>query len=172
MKPSHPYFLFVGLAIMLAITLAACGKDDKEVTKSGETGIARFKLAAEPLGVKDVVVVKNEAKVGDEVVVFGRLRKFGDGYASFILTGQAMKHCAERETDTCQTPWDYCCESPTDLAAHSLNVEFRNGERPFKKNINGIGGLKLLADVVVKGKVAEIRDGNVTVSAEGFFVRP
>ncbi len=163
--------IFLALA---AVLLAACGDATDEQTPPAAAApeVTAMKLAAEPEGVRDVAEVKEAAKVGDEVVVFGRVRKFSEGYASFVLTGPEMRHCAEREADTCPTPWDYCCEDSEDVAAHSLNVEFREGDRPFKEKLEGRHGLKLLADVVVKGKIAEIRGDNVTIAAEGFFVRP
>lgn len=165
----------VGLILGLVLPLlAACGgAKEVEVEKSTPSlpAVEARRLQAEPAGVQDVIDLKAKAKVGDQVVVFGRVRKFSDGFASFVLTGSAMRHCAERDADGCPTPWDYCCETPTDLAAHSLNVEFREGDRPIRGRLDGVGGLKLLADVVVEGKVAAVEDGNVTISAEGYWLR-
>ena len=79
----------VGLILGLVLPLlAACGgAKEVEVEKAAPSlpAVEARRLQAEPAGVQDVIDLKAKAKVGDQVVVFGRVRKFSDGFASFVL---------------------------------------------------------------------------------------
>ncbi len=51
---------------------------------------------------QDVVVV---GRIG------GRVNPWVKGTAAFPIVDRSLKPCNEIEGDTCETPWDYCCEA-------------------------------------------------------------
>ena len=156
-------------------TLVSCGgkvQESIEASKHLTAQDAVVVLTEEPDGVLDVIDMKQKVKNGDEVVVFGRARVFNKGLSQMVLTGTAVKHCAERPGDTCETPWDYCCEESSDVNAHSISVEVHEDGRPLKESLEGFAGLKLLSDVVVKGRAEKDDSGNVRVVASAIYLRP
>jgi hypothetical protein len=134
-------------------------------------------LAEPPAGAKDVVAVKSQARPGDHVVVRGRVggskSPFVEGRASFQLVDASLKACGEgTPMDNCQTPWDYCCDEPKEIAAHSASVQVVGADgRPLRAGLSGVGGIKPLSVVTVTGTVAGAGDaGTLIINATGIYV--
>lgn len=139
---------------------------------------AELVLPAAPADAKDVVAVRNEVKVGDTVVVRGRVggspSPIVENRASFQLVDASLKACGEgNPDDKCETPWDFCCEEPKTVAAHSASVQVVGADgRPMHVGLKGTGGLKPLSEVVVKGTVAKAADsGALVINATGLHVK-
>ena len=133
----------------------------------------KFHLASAPSNAKPVGAVRSDAKQGDTVALAGRAKDFIDGLAVFTVTDETLKPCNEAgPMDTCPTPWDYCCDDPTDVAQKTVTVEFREGAEPMKKTVHGFHGLDHLSRVVVTGKAEKDAAGNLTVLADGVYVKP
>lgn len=136
---------------------------------------ANLWLAAEPAGAKPVAEVKKSATAGQEVVLFGRIggRKdpFVSGRAMFMLSDRSIPSCAEKHSDGCPTPWDYCCEPKETVLAGTLTVEIVGSDgKPLKTGLSGVHGLEPLADVFVRGKV--VGAGNdLVIDATGVYVK-
>jgi hypothetical protein len=175
-----------GIAAIAAL-LAGC--DDRGKTGSSAPTAAAQAAAADALPVglvlaeappeaKDVVALKKEAKPGDEVVVRGRVggseAPFVDGRASFQLVDASLKACGEgTNMDECKTPWDYCCSDPKEIAAHSASVQVVGADgKPLRAGLEGVGGLKALGTVTVKGTVAKAGEGGpLLINARGIYVK-
>jgi hypothetical protein len=134
-------------------------------------------VTAAPADPKGVAEVRKTAADGDQVVVRGRIAgqedPFTEGRAQFQLVDAGVKSCAEMEGDNCPTPWDMCCESPKDVAANSLTVQIVNSDgRPIKAELKGVGGMKPLSEVSVKGTLRKSADGKAfTVEAKELYVK-
>lgn len=136
-----------------------------------------FFLAAEPEGSKFVEEVKKGAKKGDTVVVRGRiggsLEPFVGGRAVFTIVGPGIKSCADEPDDPCKTPWDYCCETKSDIVLHSASVQVMDkSNKLMKMGMKGRGGLEELTDVSVVGKVTFADGKAMVVQATGVYVHP
>lgn len=136
-----------------------------------------FFLAAEPAGVKFVEEAKKGAKKGDTVVMRGRigggLEPFVDGRAVFTIVGPGIKSCADEGDDHCQTPWDYCCESKSDIVLHSATVQVMDkSHKLMKVGMKDRGGLSELLDVAVVGQVTFADGKALVVRATGVYVYP
>ncbi len=136
-----------------------------------------FFLAAEPKDVKFVEAAKKDAKKGDTVVMRGRigggLEPFVDGRAVFTIVGPGIKSCADEADDHCKTPWDYCCESKSDIVKHSASVQVMDKSNKLMKiGVKGLGGLGELTDVAVVGKVTFADENAMVVRATGVYVYP
>lgn len=148
------------------LLLASCGKrEEAKLSRSGQAAvpvaIAEI-LAAVPTGEpKAIHEVKNNLKPGGDVVLTGRImggvRPFVEGRSAFMLGDPSiLTPCNEIPGDSCETPWDVCCESPEDKKRATVSVQIIDtAGRVLKHGLQGVGGLDHLAKVTVAGKVAE-----------------
>jgi|RhiMethySRZTD1v2_1073278.scaffolds.fasta_scaffold623516_2 hypothetical protein len=159
-----------------AVAIAGCGHETGTSTEKHANAASSlppaFALAAEPAAAKPVKDAVANAKSGEELVVVGRVGEAGAERAFFTLVDLGVVTCKERPGDTCPTPWDYCCEPAEELAKSSATIEFRNGAKPYAGSILGFHGLDHLSTVVVKGKAEKDSSGNLTIVADGVWVKP
>ena len=112
-----------------------------------------------PAGAVSVTAARKDAKAGEAIVirgrVGGRMTSLVDKAAIAVLADEkAITACNDMPGDACKTPWDYCCETPEKLKASTATVQVRgeNG-KVLRSTLRGLGGLKELSTVVVKGTV-------------------
>ncbi len=153
----------------------ACGKSSDGAKPGGNADAVKpYVLAAEPTNSIEVEAARATAKAGESVVVHGRVQEVVEGRAAFMLVDASMKACNEKAgaADSCTTPWDFCCDDPTELAKKLVSVEVRgNTNSPLTASLLGNFGFDHLKHVVVKGKVETDAKGNVTIVADGIYVR-
>jgi hypothetical protein len=84
----------------------------------------------------------------------------------------SLKPCNEIPGDTCETPWDYCCEA--DLAKATLFVTILDEKtgKILKQDAREALKLRELQTVVVQGKARRDKNGNVSIAASKIFIRP
>jgi hypothetical protein len=133
----------------------------------------RFLLEKEPKEASDVVAVRKDAKDKDQVMVVGRIggrvNPWIKGAAAFSIVDRSRKPCNEIEGDTCETPWDYCCEA--DLPKYTLLVMIEDPKGGFvKKDARQLIGVKELDTVYVQGRAKRDKEGNITILATKLFV--
>lgn len=131
-----------------------------------------FLLAAEPAEPKGVKQTRDGSKDADEITVVGRIggdaKPWVEDQAAFMLVDLSLNYCADEEG--CPTPWDYCC-SP-DLAENKAMVKIVDaGGKTVTTDARKLLGVKELQTVVVHGKAKRDEAGNLTVLADGIFVR-
>jgi hypothetical protein len=151
---------------------AATGKPTGSPVAVLPTGLF---LTTEPKDAKPVEDAKKAAKPGETIVVRGRVGGSADPFVAgrtvFTIVGPGLKSCAENPGDSCKTPWDYCCESTEDIAAHAATVQVVDAAgAPVKADIKGQSGVKELTDVIVVGKVAQADGKVLVVNATGIYV--
>ena len=136
---------------------------------------AQYRLAAEPDAAQGVKAARAAAKDGEEVTLVGRIggdeNPWVEGQAAFMLVDSSLKACNEKDDDACPTPWDYCCD--TDVLPQSkamIKVVGADG-RPVATDARKLLGLKELQTVVVHGQAKRDEAGNLTVLADGIYVR-
>lgn len=132
-------------------------------------------LTSEPAGAKEVIDARKSAKNDEEVILVGRIggseNPWVDGRAVFSIVDNSLKACSDIPGDSCEKPWDYCCETdklPTSMAL--IKVVDDQGTL-IKEDARKLLNLKELQTVVVKGKAQRDDAGNLTVFANGIFVR-
>ena len=152
----------------------ACGGGETSAAVPSSDVPESFHLAAAPAGARPVSDVVASAKDGDSVVVTGRVggaeKVFVDGYAAFTIVDAKIPPCGEGKMDECKTPWDYCCDSPDELAKNALSVELVADGKPLAARPRGFHGLDHLKTVTVAGEVDRDAAGNVRVLASGVHV--
>jgi hypothetical protein len=145
------------------------------------TGLSKDKhvLADEPGGAKHIFALREEAsqvKDGEEIVVVGRIggsKKPFTGRASFTIVDASLKPCNELEGDTCEEPWDYCCEPLENLARATLLIKIVDPDgKTFSEDAQTTLGLEPLQTVVVRGRAQKGEGGRISsLNASGVFVR-
>ena len=167
-----PSRTILAAVLCAAFTLAACGDKpapDAPPPSAGTADLpAALFAAAAPADARNVSDVRETAAEGDTVVIRGRVggpTPFVPGRAIMTLAdAEKLIACSDRENDPCPDPWDYCCESPDDIAANSVTVQVvGNDGRPLKADLEGAGGIAPLDFVVVTGRVGPRPDPAVLV---------
>lgn len=173
-------FILLSVATILAV---GCNNSAPAPEKKSETKPAPAESAAtteilltsEPAGAEEVIKARESAKNDEEVVVVGRIggseNPWVDGRAVFSIVDNSLKACSDIPGDDCPKPWDYCCETdklPTAMAL--IKVVDEEGSL-IKEDARKLLNLKELQTVVVKGKAKRDDTGNLTVFADGIFVR-
>ena len=172
------------LSVGILVGVAVVGCDDKKGQQAAtpaqpaEALPANLIVATAPPATAKDVVDARKASDGDEVVVRGRIggsaKPFVDGRAVFQLVDLELKTCDQASPmDDCKTPWDYCCDDKADVFAKSVTVQVvGTGGQPLRAMLDGVGGLKPMGEVAVKGTVKKSPDGKVvTVNATELYVK-
>lgn len=173
-------------AVALAMTAALTGCDDagEPAAQRGAAGApapaAAFDpwlwLGEAPAEAQPVSAVKRDAAAGEEVVVRGRVagqrQPFERGRAVLLLADLDLGNCTTMGMHTCPTPWDSCCEPGANVEANTLSVEVPGPDgQPVAASLEGVQGLEPMSEVIVRGTIAEGRDGKI-VRATGIHVVP
>lgn len=168
---------------MLALGMFVGACDDGSTTTKTESSAAAVEALPSGLMVTtapdDAKTVADARKAadGEQVVVRGRIagqeKPFTEGRAQFQLVDLGVRSCAEMPDDTCATPWDMCCEDKKHVADNSVTVQVVGADgKPLKAPLEGVGGLKPLREVSVKGVLKKSPDGKVvTVNASEMYVK-
>lgn len=173
------------LCLAAVFGVSGCNQGSSDTNRAGGKSVEEAKaqlfadlfVAKAPGGATDVQAAKKAGRPKNDVVIHGRIggRKdpFAKGRAMFTLVDMSVPTCADKADDHCPTPWDYCCEPKDNLLANALTVQVvgENG-RPLEAELDGVRGLKPMAEVVVAGKVASRDDaGGMVVSATEVYVK-
>jgi hypothetical protein len=129
---------------------------------------------------KDAVSVskaRKDAKPGEAIVLRGKIggRKVAlvpKAAIAVLADEKSIKSCNEIPGDSCEFPWDYCCETPEKLAASTATVQVKDAKgKVLRTTLRGLGELKELSTVVISGTVdaASTKD-NLIVNATSVFV--
>ena len=176
--------LFAAVAIGAVLAISGCGdsstsqKSTNAITPAtgGEPLPANLILKEAPAGAKDVGTLKKEAREGDAVVIRGQVGgskddDFNQGRAAFTIVDMKLPACSMKPGDTCETPWDFCCESKESLAANTAMIQIVDAAgKPLKATVQGKDGIDHLSVLVVKGTVAKREEQNLVVNATGIYV--
>lgn len=173
---SKLHFTLVITMIASLAGLAGCGSTATSPSSDVPSAEgAAYRLAEEPAAAKGVKEAKEASKDGEDVTLVGRIggdtNPWIEGQAAFLIVDPALKPCNEKDDDACPTPWDYCCDAG-DLPANKAMVKVVDSSgKTVATDARKLLGLKELQTVVVQGKAKRDEAGNLTVLAEGVFVR-
>lgn len=170
--------------VVAILLLSGCDRTPSKSTADTTGGGASAEALPQSLFVADappealeVAAAKQSRTVGDVVVVRGRIagarEPFVDGRAIFTLADFSLPVCSDNPDDKCPTPWDYCCEPKDRVAAHTLTVQVVGPDsKPLKTGFRDAGGLRPMAEVVVKGAVAARQGASFVINASALHVKP
>ena len=170
------------LTAVLAIAFAACDKKsdsaDSGDQSPGDPGaLSDLLLDDAPEGAVSITEARKNPTPGEEIVfsgkIMGKVQPFVEGRALMTVGDPArIVSCDLRPGDDCETPWDVCCDEKHVIAASIVTVQVVDDDgRPLKKGLKGLGGMKELSSLVVKGTVAPgSNPENLLVNATGIHV--
>ena len=166
-------FSFVA-SLLLVSLIVGCSQEAAMPTAASVDG-TKYLLSAEPEGGIGVIAVRQSAKDDDDVVIVGRIGGSDDPWiedrAAFWIVDPSLKACSDIPGDECPIPWDYCCEAaklPTSIAL--VKIVDENGDL-VKAHAGKLLNIKELQTVVVRGKADRDDAGNLTILANGVFVK-
>jgi hypothetical protein len=164
----------------LAATVAVgCGETEdstQQATERAKPAVAghAFLLDAEPPGAKGVAEIRRAITDDAEVVVVGRVggRKapFVDGMAAFQIVDPALPPC--KPDCGCPTPWDFCCDLNILPENQAMVKVVDEASKPLAVDARQLLGIKELTTVVVRGMARRDEAGNLSILADGVYVRP
>ena len=169
--------------VAIAVFTTSCGSKDKgesntsgNGTNTGPTAGAgipgTIAAAVAPEGALSVVAARAAAKPGKPIVlrgkVGGKVKPISDTAAILVLADEtAIKSCDLNPDDECTTPWDYCCEEPSTIAASTATIQVKGEDgKLLRSTLRGFGDLKELSFLVVSGTV------DPTSTPEALIVNP
>ena len=158
------------LLCSLLIAATACGGDASNGLKPVEVSAAAQKLALtkDPGASISVKQALEQGASQSPVIVEGRVQDVTHGFALLKLMDTAIPYCGETRTNNCETPWDYCCETPETRHSNSLLVEFRD-EDGLPIETDGLPNTRLLDRLKVRGKLTTNEQGNAVLAADGLW---
>lgn len=160
------------LGLFLSCSRENAGDDD--ASKPAIDG-SKYLLSAEPEGAIDVIQVREEVADGDDIVIVGRIGGSADpwneGRAAFSIVDGSLKACSDIPGDNCSMPWDYCCETEKLPTATALVMVVDENGDLVEADARKLLKVKELSTVVVQGKAQRDDAGNLTVLANGIFVK-
>lgn len=172
-----PILLFPALA---SLFLASCKKaEDSSSTPppSDPSQLQSVLLDTAPAGAVSITEARQNPTPGTEVVlagkIMGKMNPFVDGRALLTLGDPAkLVSCDLMPGDSCETPWDVCCDESATIAQSIATIQVVDDQgRPLKSSLKGLGGMKELSSLVVKGVVAEgSGPENFLVNATGIHI--
>lgn len=154
------------LSLSLLTALAACGGGDNGPNPTAPD--SPLTLASDPGKAMSVVEAKAAGKK-EGVVVEGRVWELTDGWAMMKIMDASLDYCGEiNKEDKCPTPWDYCCDTPDDRAAHSLLVKAID-EKGEALEVASMPGMRLVDKVKIRGDLTKDEHGNPVLIAKGIY---
>lgn len=168
--------LMLGSVLITSIFGIGCGGGNQPGTAQGPSAAgAAFVLKSEPAGAKGIKTARNDAKDSDEIVVVGRIggdvNPWVEGQAAFTLVDTQLKPCNENSDDACETPWDYCCDTDV-LPKSKAMVKLVDAKgKTVATDARKLLGVKELQTLVVHGRAKRDEAGNLTVLADGVYIK-
>ena len=167
--------LVLGIAA-LGVLISGCSQSGIDVGSTAETSeeLNAYILAESPGEAITVSQARESAKPGDAIVVSGRVgaahKPFGESFATLVLGDESLQYCNEIPDDTCETPWDACCEDRLKISANRANVQLLADGLPIAESLQGAGGLTELDQIVVAGLVdPSSTSDNLIINASGIY---
>ena len=176
------------LATIIPFAVISCGDSEKsdakaETSKSSanetkdKPSLDFILLKEKPADAIKISELRTNHKAGEKVTfsgqVIGSSDVFIDGLAVMIMGDPTkMKTCNLIPGDSCQTPWDVCCDDPDLVKANIVSVQILDPSgAPIKAGLKGLSGIKEMSDLTITGVIEESSNKeNMIVNATGIYV--
>ncbi|MEO2012354.1 MAG: hypothetical protein VB878_09535 [Pirellulaceae bacterium] len=162
-------WMITGLAL-----LAGCSEQESPERTGMNIDGGEYLLNEEPEGAGAVIMLRESAKDGDEILIVGRIggksNPWIKGMAAFTIVDPSLTPCNELPGDDCPEPWDYCCATDVALAMVLVKVVDANGQ-VVETDARELLDLEELNTVIAKGTAQRDDDGNMTILASHLYVK-
>jgi hypothetical protein len=155
-------------SLLLAL---GCGQSATEPPAS-VAAPSKFQLASEPEGALEVLDAKDQAKDGEPVVVVGRVgggvNPWVDGRAAFLMIDTRVRPSCDEEAH-CTSD---CAGCAKEMLEASTMVKFLGHDgKVLPVDARKLLGVEEQATIIVQGVTSRDKTGNLSIAAEGIFVR-
>ena len=173
-------------ALALGVIAVGCDKpqakapaDNKNPTPAAAQAAvpAGFVIDKAPDSVKDLAVAMTAGIAdGDTVVVRGIVggneTPFVNNRAVVQIIDPSVITCDKMSGDSCKTPWDACCHQDDAKAKGATVQVLDTAGNPLKGTLEGVGGMKPLSEVVVRGKARKEGGKTLVIDADQVYIKP
>jgi hypothetical protein len=170
----------LSIAVIAMLSLHACKNEESKPsaeTQAPDPALAAYFVSDTLPDAQSIHIARTTAKPGDTITlkgeVMGREKVFVDGRAAFILGDpEKLTSCDKNPGDTCETPWDACCDSK-ELKRIGIALIQILGEdgRVMASELKGVNGLKELSSVTLRGVVDSVStEDNFVINATQIHV--
>lgn len=136
---------------------------------------SQYLLKAEPADATTVIDARKAAEDGDPVVLIGRIggsaNPWIDDRTAFTIVDESLKACSDIPGDKCPQPWDYCCETDKLPNATALIKVVDDSGSLLRADAKQLWDVTELSTVVIEGVAQRDDAGNLTVLANGLFIK-
>jgi hypothetical protein len=162
--------LLTAAAIAIAV-VTGCAKPNPPSASAGP--IPNVLLSQEPAGAVEVLDARDEAKDGEPIVLVGRLggglKPWIDGRAAFLLVDTRILPSCDEDGHQCEAG---CPDCAKEMLAASTMVKFLGSDgKVLAVDARDLLKAKEESTVVVRGIASRDPTGNLSIAAEGVFVR-
>lgn len=164
------FVYFVASVSMMALMITGCARSSASPTEPATA--TKFQLSAEPQGAVEVLDVKESAQDGQSVVVVGRLgggvNPWVEGRAAFLIVDTRIFPSCDA-AGHCQAD---CADCAKEMMAAATMVKFVGDDgKVIAHDARELLGVKEQETVVIQGTASRDKGGNVSIAADGFFIR-
>ncbi|MEO2047134.1 MAG: hypothetical protein ABGX16_11235 [Pirellulales bacterium] len=132
---------------------------------------AQYELQEEPAGVMGVIAAREEAEQDQELVVVGRVSDRIEGLAAFTLLDASMSLVSDGEdTGDDEICTGDCCASERAACTMLVKILDQDGY-PLSIDSQQLLGFSDSDMLVVKGRVIKDESANISLIADGVYIR-
>lgn len=164
-------------ATALALALCQCNQPESGESETATGTIPDILTATAPAGAIGVASARTQAQPGEPITlrgkVGGKMTPLSETAAILVLADEeTITSCDDIPGDSCETPWDYCCEDSDKITASTATIQVRDADgKVLRSTLRGLGGLKELSHLVVSGTVdAASTEAALIVNADTIHV--
>ncbi|MCP5536180.1 MAG: hypothetical protein H7A51_08075 [Akkermansiaceae bacterium] len=169
------------LALCSSLALISCGEKKTSSTDTPPATAVTLEsiiVKEAPAHAQSITDVRKSIEVGKKVTlsgkIMGRKDPFVEGRALLMLGDPAIiTSCDLRPSDSCQTPWDVCCDDNEDIKAATATIQVVDQDgKLIKQGFKGVHGIKELSQLVITGTIAEGSNAdNLLINATAVYVK-
>jgi len=168
----RPGEITIMMSAVMVIALALCLGGAAKAAGPTKEGVVPLPsdlfVGSPPANALGIGEARKSAQEGKPIAVRGRIggtaKPIAYKYAMFIMTDMSLPLCKDGCADFCNVP-------RKELLEKIATVQVVDGTgRPIKSPIEGINGVKPLAEIVVQGTVAKQDANMLLINAQNIYV--
>jgi len=170
------------LATCTALAIVSCKKNETPAVANSTPNTADLEsimLKSEPGNALSIAEIRKSVEPGQTITLAGKVMgnraPFVEGRAMVVLGDPSkLTSCDLKESDACKTPWDVCCDEPSDIKKFTATIQVIDADgKLINQGLKGVNGIKELSHLIITGTIAdESNADNLLVNATGIYVKP
>jgi hypothetical protein len=170
------------LATCTALATVSCKQKAEPETASttpNTAGLESIMLKSEPSDALSIAEIRKSVEPGQTITLAGKVignrAPFVEGRAMVVLGDPTkLTSCDLKHGDACKTPWDVCCDEPSDIKKFTATIQVIDADgKLINQGLKGVNGIKELSHLIITGTIADGSNANnLIVNATGIYVKP